>query len=625
MNPFRYHIAIFLMMLIEIVLFQPLFLFAASSFPNTEVELLNWGVRDLSEIGYLSVGILHKKGKDELIVYDIRKQKPVIPEPPVPLSKIPPFKEGVFLLDDFQGKNINTLGGYFNAFSRSPSESAVSIDRLENGRFALGFSYHQVPTAFSGFRIQLFDFKASPRERIFMDSTPFRYLTFSVRGEDGGEKLFLNISDAFWEKREDSLEIGEVSAFLSMGRITSSWQRAWVPLDRLPQTIRSDKLANLVFLAGSGKGKIYIGDLAFCSEKEIRIPESKKIESVKSSMRRGIWYWHTAKLLDDPEKQHQVVEFCKQHQITDIFLQLPYEFKMNGNRPDILWAPWKLRPLLSLFHHANIRISALDGAPEFALNEHHQRVLAVLKSLILYNRSANPAERFDGIRYDIEPYLLPAFSGIHKKSIIIQYLDLLRKIREIVSPEKIEFGLDIPFWFDGKNEFFEPVAEIEGRPLSQWILDIVDNIGIMDYRTEAYGADGVITHAQDELYYASKKGKTVFIGLETFDVPDETLLEFEKKPGLSGIEIHPLGKTRVLLKLIPYETGLMRGETASLTQTKKTFVPGTKLSFARKSFRELEETMKKAESQFHEFPSFIGFAIHYYESYHALFSKSDSN
>jgi hypothetical protein len=328
--------------------------------------------------------------------------------------------------------------------------------------------------------------------------------------------------------------------------------------------------------------------------------------------------------LDNRLRQKQVLEFCRTNHITDLFLQLPYKLKPAGPSVEMEWSPSMLKPVLSLFHGSGIRVSALDGAPDFALKEKHHEVMAVLGAVIRYNRSVNSVERFDGVRYDVEPYLLPNFAGVQKESVMSQYLDLLRKIRLEVDKEGLEFGVDIPFWFDGKNEFFEPAADLQGRPLSEWILDIVDNVGIMDYRTEAYGTDGVITHAVDELRYAAAKGKTVFIGLETFDIPDETMLEFGKGAGDSMIEIRPLGKTRVLLRWIPAVKPADQKEGFYLTQTKKTFVPSTKLSFARKTAGDLREVMMKAESQFHEFSSFRGFAVHYYESYRDLLAKEKS-
>src|SRR4029077_2498285 len=48
-------------------------------------------------------------------------------------------------------------------------------------------------------------------------------------------------------------------------------------------------------------------------------------------------------------------------------------------------------------------------------------------------------------------------------------------------------------------------------------VDLLDNVGVMDYRDTADGADGIIAHGRDLLAYAdqAKKAK-VYVGLETF-------------------------------------------------------------------------------------------------------------
>ncbi|MEW5909701.1 MAG: hypothetical protein AB1659_07880 [Thermodesulfobacteriota bacterium] len=600
---------------------HPLPASAESSHPGAEIDLSHWGLGSPSEIGYLSVGILHKEKGDVLILYDVRREKPVIAEPAIPKSRIPAFDDGIFILDDFQGKNTNRLNGYFNAFSKPPSESKVTIDRMEDDTSGLRFSYRCAPGSYAGFRIQLFDFKATPFNRVFLDATPFKYLTFSVKGETGGEQVRFQVADAVWEKKEDSVQVGEIGAFLPEGKVTRFRQRAWIPLEMIRHDVKRDALANLVFLAGSGKGEIELGDVAFAVHKEVRFPApSRKTEAAPAS-RKGLWFWNTEELFGDSLRQNQVLEFCRITRITDLFLQIPYKLKTTGKTIKVEWSPSGLRPILSLFHGSGIRVFALDGAPDFALREKHHQVLAVLDAVIRYNRSANSSERFDGVRYDVEPYLLPNFSGVEKESVMSQYLELLRKIKLAVEKEGLEFGVDIPFWFDGKNEFFEPAADLHGRPLSEWILDIVDNVGIMDYRTEAYGTDGLITHAADELRYAAKNGKTVFVGLETFELPDETMFEFGKGSGDSVIEISSLGKTRVRLRWIASGKPVVKKEGFYLAQTGKTFIPSTKLSFARKSIRDLHDVMKKAGSQFHEFASFRGFAVHYYESYRDLWAK----
>jgi len=590
-----------------------------------ETDLALWGLADPSDVGYISVGILHKKSGDELVVYDIRKKRPVVKQPPKPRSRIPPFQGDVFLLDDFRQGNVNRLGGYFNGFFKSPSLSSITIDKAPDSLQSLCFSYEQKLPGFSGFWIHLFDFKAPPTERAFLDSTPFRYLTFSIRGEEDSEKLTLQVADYSWEKKEDSLEVGDLGRFLPRGKIEKDWQPTWVPLENFPDGINRKELASLVFLARSGRGRVYIRDIAFTTRKEVRIPPPPPEHAFKPSPHRAMWLWETKALLGNDLEQDQLVDFCRKNGMTEIFLQLPYEVEEKDDGRKIIWDTSKVKTLLSKLHGAAIKVHALDGDPRYALREWHDHVVAIIQSVIQFNESAQPDERFDGLRFDNEPYLLPHFAGIQKESILRQYLDLLRISKEIAGSANLEFGVDIPFWFDQKNEFFEPITELEGRPLTEHVIDVVDNIGIMDYRTEAYGADGVIAHALGELQYAAKVGKKIFIGLETTALPDETILEFGRGRGASKILLEKLEGTRILLRWIPDATAADIENGALLYQKKQTFVPAGKLTFAEKSISELTEVMEKAESEFNKFPSFYGFVIHAYKSLRLLQKKQERN
>ncbi|MBI4373247.1 MAG: hypothetical protein HY542_00060 [Deltaproteobacteria bacterium] len=332
-----------------------------------------------------------------------------------------------------------------------------------------------------------------------------------------------------------------------------------------------------------------------------------------------MWLWETEKILTSDEERQTLLGFCKTEGITDLFVQIPYEAESSAAWK-IRWNPLPFRRLNRELQAAGIRVHALDGDPRYALEEYHGRLLALIDRIAEYNKSVPQEERFAGIRYDNEPYLLPNFGGVRKEAVLRQYLSLLEKSQVLTQKAGLEFGVDIPFWFDGRNEFFEPSAAVGGRPMSELIIDRVDTIGIMDYRTQAYGADGVIAHGADELAYASRRGKKVFVGLETVWLPDETLLEFEKSPqgGPGGISIEEMGDGKVRLNLGPAgpALSLSKGKgSATLFQTRSIDLPSSKITFFGKTGRDLRDVMEEAHREFSGFSSFLGFAIHSYEGY----------
>ena len=593
-------------------------------FPSQEIVLADWGMSDVSEVGYLHFGVLHRRQGDMLAVYDVRHSTPVVQRPDEPQRSTPPFDGDVFLLGHFDRGNTNRLGGYFNGFARAPSTSAVSITRALGDGPALAFSYDKAAGSFAGFWIHLFDLKRHPTERVFFDASPFTHLTFAIRGERGGEKLALQLADRAWEQREGSLLIGDVASFLDSGRVEATWQRVWVPREAWPAELDSRELASLVFLTnGEGAGRVFLKDIAFTTRRDAEIPTAGRGEEEARALRRAMWLWETPAVTSGPDARRRLVQFCRTEGITDLFMQLPYKAERVDERWTISWDRERLRPLIADLHAAGVTVHALDGDPKFGLPEWHGQVIATIRSIVEYNLESLPAERFDAIRYDIEPYLLPGFGGVRRTQILQHYLTIVAASQAVAAQAGLVYGVDIPAWFDERNEFFEPVAEVEGRPLSELIIDIVDNVGIMDYRTQAYGADGTIAHAQTELRYAARRGKKVFVGLETSELPDETDFAFSSEgSGGSRVVVEQIDDRRARITWIAEEAwdrlGGWRGKTTGtviLRESRATDVPSRKLTFAAYGRSELDVVIEDTALELQQFESFYGFAIHSYESY----------
>jgi hypothetical protein len=361
--------------------------------------------------------------------------------------------------------------------------------------------------------------------------------------------------------------------------------------------------------------------LAFAKKKGIAISSAKNDPVRSCSSNKAMWLWETEKIIKNPEEQKSFLDFCKKQQITDLFVQIPYEAEKKEKGWAVFWDSTGMPLLISKLTQAGIRVHALDGDPRFVLREWHGRSIALLKRIIQYNQTVSSKERFYGIRYDNEPYLLPDFNGVHKESILRQYLEMAEKSQALAQQAGLVFGVDIPFWFDGYNEFFEPAATLEGRLMSEQIIDVVDNVGIMDYRTIAYGADGVIEHGTNELKYASKKGKKVFIGLETVWLPDETIYDFSTRGRGNRLLIKTIDSQRIRISFIPKGETIDSQGAILLHQTRQVQIPSSKLTFDQKKPEDLEEVMRHSEQELCQYPSFHGFVIHSYESYRPWLEK----
>lgn len=287
-------------------------------------------------------------------------------------------------------------------------------------------------------------------------------------------------------------------------------------------------------------------------------------------LHKATWVWNTSRILGDAGEQQALVRFLVDHGFDLVFLQLPNSDGDIDSDGGIRLDTEKLRPLLKKLRESGIQVHALDGDKAYALPEGHHKVLKTVENIIRYNQSVDKSEQFTGIHYDIEPYLLPEFRGSGKDNILKSYLSLLSSMQQRTRGGNLALGVDIPFWYDSvvRRLDFQGVR----KSPTEHILDLVDNVGIMDYRTTASGQDGIISNAAGKLSYAARVGKQVFVGLE----------------------VSPL-----------HEEG----------------VASTKLTFNELGPRRLLEEMEKTVAGCAGFSSFAGFALHHCGSYKTFLSR----
>jgi len=238
---------------------------------------------------------------------------------------------------------------------------------------------------------------------------------------------------------------------------------------------------------------------------------------------RAMWVWHTLDPMTKADKRKELLDFCKERGISELFFQMQYAFAGgDGGVMCSLSHQDHLRSFLRDAHKRGIKVHALDGDPTFVLKSNHPKVLAQVKAILEFNAKGKPDEGYDGIHLDNEPYLLVGYNGSRRKQILQEFVELNKKCMDAVrsSGQKIVFGIDIPFWFEEVGDSGEVSAELDfngsKKAVSYHLLDIVDNVGIMDYRNFADGSDGIIAHGMDEVEYATKIGKKVYIGVETY-------------------------------------------------------------------------------------------------------------
>ena len=285
---------------------------------------------------------------------------------------------------------------------------------------------------------------------------------------------------------------------------------------------------------------------------------------------RALWVWDTAPLLHDGAARGAFFDFCDRHRIKAVAIYIGASRAKDARR---LTAAAEWKTLIAGASRRGIRVHALDGEPDYALGAQHETVLSIVDAVIAYNASVDAGERFFAMHFDIEPYLLPEWKDPAKRQrILAEYLDLNARAAARSHAAGLEYGVDVPFWW---HRIDDATGEAIGaatfravrKPATEHLLDMVDNVAVMTYRTEAAGPDGIITHGLATIERANSRKARVVIGVETEKVSEG--------------------------------------------------VPA-RVTFAGKSLNEMEAQLNAAEGVFIGQPAYRGIAIHRYTTFRQM-------
>ncbi|AWB45145.1 hypothetical protein DCC85_13525 [Paenibacillus sp. CAA11] len=223
---------------------------------------------------------------------------------------------------------------------------------------------------------------------------------------------------------------------------------------------------------------------------------------------KATWLWNTSMITTQAD---EVVDFSKRHGVEVIFLQVDKKVPSDAYRSFIAKA-----------EDQKIKVHALGGSPEWALKENRKAGEEFLHWVADYNRQADPKERFEGIQFDVEPYLLDRWKS-RQDSITREWMENVQEWNRQAKPEGLVLGAAVPFWLD-------QVQAKEGKDriaFSDWLIDQMDYVAIMAYRDKAnkiYGASEIL------LTKADQQNKQVWVGIEMARSQEGPGVSFYGKP-----------------------------------------------------------------------------------------------
>jgi hypothetical protein len=235
----------------------------------------------------------------------------------------------------------------------------------------------------------------------------------------------------------------------------------------------------------------------------------------------GMWVWSNSAFSTQHSRQ-RLVNFCVNHGI--IHLDVHVKMSSKGKTP-ILRDADAFKDLIRLAGQHQITTAALRGDPRMFFAEKHPQTLHELQAIIDFSTTLPGDALFQGIKYDVEPYLTKEWrgKGTTRETVMRDYLVFLRKARLVLKDRaaRLWLAVDTPFWWD--NDEFMLEFEMNRKRFSEHVQDLTDFIAIMSYRRSP---QGVLACIDGERRYAQRIHKVIFPSLETIRLKQDSSLSF---------------------------------------------------------------------------------------------------
>ena len=301
----------------------------------------------------------------------------------------------------------------------------------------------------------------------------------------------------------------------------------------------------------------------------------------------GFWVWKYREAIRAPDA---LLATCRVQSCSRVLIQMP-----SQTDDDEMWRSYGR--LLMTLQEAGVAAFALDGYPE-AIQEPHRLADKIQRLLALVKPGG-----MSGVQLDIEPYLLPGF--LQDEAQLRRYVETIDTLKDVIGG-RVRLSMVIPFWLASPT--------LAGRPLAYAVMDRVDEVAVMSYRTDL---DEVQDIAEDLLRYGDLAGARVWLAVETTPLPVEqhVVLRRELDPARADAM---LDYDRRLLQWMPPAGGLSLSTRREWFRIHHRFtVRPERLTFAGRSRAEVSASVKRmVETTAHH--SFSGVIIHDLDGFRAL-------
>jgi hypothetical protein len=276
---------------------------------------------------------------------------------------------------------------------------------------------------------------------------------------------------------------------------------------RLPKSIRrtfissgpasnSCKQGNIKYLPvlplNKRSKRIYLICLAILA---VVLPVMLRALDRTPNIEKGTWIWDTSIVAT---RQQQILDFAQKHQVTTIYLYIDQDSVSQQ----------AYRSFIESADRRRIKVEALAGDPSWTLRANQDRIRQFIAWVNNYNAAAEPNQRFQGLHFDIEPYLLDEWET-NNRLVLNNWMQSLRFAAKQAKGTGLKLTLDVPFWI---HKLTVPDT---GEPFGSWLLSQFDCLVLMDYRNFALGDDGIVRNAEAIVQEATSLGKEAIVAVDT--------------------------------------------------------------------------------------------------------------
>lgn len=273
-------------------------------------------------------------------------------------------------------------------------------------------------------------------------------------------------------------------------------------------------------LSSSGKESFLASVISSFQTPVTPITEEKQPE-------KGTWLW-TPTLEMTPSYWNSIIAGAKENGIRNIYLSLDSYLDIfvlpDGAEKTAKQKTFDsiLEKFIGAAHKNGMTVDAEAGWRNWAEQGNEYKAFAIIDYVLRFN--SMHAEKFRGLQYDIEPYLLEEYAK-DKADVLYNFVSLVSETTSRLKKSDLEFSVVIPDFYDKSSgetpKFF---YGLRYEYTLTHLLNVLDRrpnstLIVMAYRNFSKGTGGSIDISEEEIQTANKYNTKVLVAQETGDFP----------------------------------------------------------------------------------------------------------